>query len=75
MNEPSRPSRRGDRITTFFIAVQNVHYWHKADIPGAKIRQTPAGVPAGQVGHATWSQKAWAAVKTARTGNSPDGSG
>ena len=26
MNEPSRPRRQGDRITTFFIAVQNVRF-------------------------------------------------
>jgi putative ABC transport system substrate-binding protein len=28
----ARSGRRGDRITTFFIAPQNVRFWHKADI-------------------------------------------
>jgi hypothetical protein len=28
----SCPRRRGDRITTFFTAAQNVRFWHKADI-------------------------------------------
>jgi hypothetical protein len=27
--------RRGDRITTFFAAAQNVRFWHKADITTA----------------------------------------
>ena len=26
------PRRRGDRITTFFTAAQNVCFWHKADM-------------------------------------------
>jgi hypothetical protein len=29
--------RRGDRITTFFTAAQNVCFWHKADIPTRSI--------------------------------------
>jgi hypothetical protein len=28
----ARPRQRGDRITTFFTAAQNVRFWHKADI-------------------------------------------
>jgi len=31
---PSRYRRRGDRITTFFTALQNVCFWHKADMVG-----------------------------------------
>jgi hypothetical protein len=29
----ARSRRRGDGITTFFAAAQNVCFWHKADIP------------------------------------------
>src|SRR6516165_11142456 len=30
--DAARHRRRGDRITTFFTAAQNVRFWHKADM-------------------------------------------
>ena len=33
----ARPRRRGNRITTFFTAAQNVCFWHKADIRSRRL--------------------------------------